>query len=181
MRPSLPSLSSAGRARKRVVREHQPAAAKHENSVGTVLHTAIPGQEAERHLFKNGEGGDSNISCLPGSVGSNYPRSPPSINSASSLFTQPVVPSTMPSCGRPNRMDHWNRPPEEMRVRSGEIKPSVAADSETEFESISIAVGKVSATPLADQLKLGRYYDQMISARVLPERGMRRPKLLVNP
>ena len=68
-----------------------------------------------------------------------------------------------------------------MRVRSGEIKPSVAADSETEFESISIAVGKVSATPLADQLKLGRYYDQMISARVLPERGMRRPKLLVNP
>ena len=63
-----------------------------------------------------------------------------------------------------------------MRVRSGEVKPSVAADSVAEFESISIAVGEVSAPPLADQPNLERYYDQMISARVLPGRDMRRPK-----
>ena len=71
---------------------------------------------------------------------------------------------------------HWNRAPEEMRVRSGEVEPSVAADGETAFESISTAVGEVSAPPLADQPKLGKYYDQMISARVLSRRGMRRPK-----
>ena len=35
------------------------------------------------------------------------------------ILRPPVVPGTMPSCGRPNRMDHWKRSPEEMRVRSG--------------------------------------------------------------
>ena len=140
------------------------------------MHTAVPGQEAGCNLFKNGEGGDSNFSCLPGSDGSNYPRSPSSNNSASSLFTQPVVSGTMPNCDRPNCMDHWNRRREEMRVRSSEVQPSVAADSETGFESISIAVGEVSTPPLADQPKLGRYYDQIISARVLSGRGIRRPK-----
>ena len=176
LRPSLPSLFPAGGARKRVVRENTPAAAKHGNSVGTLLHTAVLGQEAGCNLLKNGEGGDSNVSCLLGSDGSNSPRSPWSINSAPPLFTQPVVPDNKPSCGRPNRMGHRNRPPEGIRVRSGEVKPSVAADRETEFESISIAAGEVSAPPLADQPKLGKHYDQMISARRLSGRGMRRPK-----
>lgn len=124
--------------------EQGSAAAKYENSVGTVLHAAVPGQEAGCHLFKNNDGGYLNFSCHPGSDESNYLKFPSSIQSSSSLLTQPVVPGTVPSCARPKGMDHWNILPEEMRIRSAEIELSVEECSETEFMSVSNAVGEVA-------------------------------------
>ena len=136
------------------------------------MHTAVSGQKAGFNLPKNGKGGDSNVSCLPGNDGSNYPRSPSSVNCVSPLFTQLLVPKNMSSYGRPSRTDHRSRPTEEIRVRSGEVKPSVAVDSETKFEFIFIAVEEASAPPLADRPKLRKHSDQMISARVLSRKGM---------
>lgn len=150
LRPSLSSLLPAGGASKRVVSGTNPATVQQGISVGTALHASVSGQEAGCHL----EGGGTDFSCLPGRDGSNYPGSPLGIYYVCSLFTQPAARKTMSSGGRPSGMDYRNRAPEKVRVRSGDVKPSVAANSETEFESASMAVGEASAPPLADRPKL---------------------------
>ena len=148
-----------------------------ESSASSASHTAGLGQEAGCYLPVNGKSGrEINCRLLESDV-SDYPGPPLSVCSLSPLCTLPVIDSSseIARSDRPNRIkNRIIRPLDEMRVRSGKNKPSVAVNGYTVSESISNTVGDNCAPPSADQPKFEITPGKEKSARGVIGRKSRR-------